>query len=48
MTKGPNLANDQQGEIKIPVLTDLFKANGVRHSSMLCLVNTEKRRLTLL
>ena len=31
MAKGPDLANDQQGRIKIPVLPDLFKAKGVRH-----------------
>ena len=30
MTKGPNLANDWQARIKIPVLSDLFKAKGVR------------------
>ena len=29
MTKDPNLANDQHGRIKIPVLPDLFKAKVV-------------------
>ena len=48
MTKGPNLANDQQARIKIPILPDLFKAKGVRHFNMLCLANTEKKRLPLL
>ena len=48
MPKGPNLANDQQGRIKIPVLPDLFKAKGVRHLNMLCLANTEKKRVPLL
>ena len=48
MTKGPNLANDQQGRINIPVLLDLFEAKGVRHLNMLRLANTEKKRLPLL
>ena len=48
MTKGPNLANDQQGRIKISVLPDLFKAKGVRNLNMFCLANTEKKRLSLL
>ena len=48
MAKGPNQNNDQQGRIKIPVLPDLFKAKGVRHLNMLCLANTEKKRLPLL
>ena len=47
MTKGPNTANDQQSRIKIPVLPDLLKAKGVRHLNMLCLANTEKKRLPL-
>ena len=47
MEKGPNLANDEQGRIKIPVLPDLFKATGERHLNMLCLANTEKKRLPL-
>ena len=47
MVKGTNLANDQQGRIKIPVLPDLFKAKSVRHLNMLCLANTEKKRLPL-
>ena len=47
MAKGPNLANDQQGRIKIPVLPDLFKATVVRHLNMLCLANTEKKPLSL-
>ena len=47
MTKSPNLANDQQGRIKIPVLPDLFKATVVRHLNMLCLANTEKKPLSL-
>ena len=48
MTKSPNLANDQQGRIKIPVLPDLCKAKGVGHLNMLRLINTEKKRLPLL
>ena len=48
MTKGPNLANDQQGRIKISVLPDLFKAKGVGHLNMLRLANTEEKRLPLL
>ena len=36
MAKGPNLANDQQSRIKIPVPPDLFKAKTVRHSNILC------------
>ena len=47
MAKCPNLANDQQGRIKIRVLPDFFKAKGVRHLNMLCLANTEKKRLPL-
>ena len=48
MTKGSNLANDQQRKIKIPALPDLFKTKGVRHLNMLRLANTEKKRLPLL
>ena len=48
MAKGPNLPNDQQGGIKILVLPDLFQAKGVRHLNMLCLVNTEYKRLPML
>ena len=48
MTKSPNLANDQQARIKIPILPDLFKTKGVRHFNMLCLANTEKKGLALL
>ena len=48
MAKAPNLANDQQGRIKIPVLPDLFKTKCVRHLNMLCLANTEKKRLQFL
>ena len=48
VTKGPNLANDQQGKIKIPVLPDLFKAKCLRRFKMLRLANTEKKRLPLL
>ena len=47
MTKDPNLSDDQQGRIKIPVLPDLFKAKVVRHLNMLRLVNIEKKRLPL-
>ena len=43
MAKGPNLANDPQGRIKIPVLPDLLKAKSVRHLNMPCLANTEKK-----
>ena len=46
--KGPNLANDQRGKIKIPVLPDFLKAKGVRHLNMFHLANTEKKRLSLL
>ena len=48
MVKGPNLANDQQGRSKIPVLSDFFKAKGVRHLNMLRLANTAKKRVPLL
>ena len=48
MTKGPNLANDQQGKIKIPVLPDLFKAKCLRRFKMFRLANNEKKRLPLL
>ena len=41
MAKGPNLSNDQQSRIKIPVLPGLFQAKGVRPLNMLCLANTE-------
>ena len=41
MTKDPNLTNDQQGKIKIPVPPDLFKAKCVRHLNMVRLANTE-------
>ena len=41
MAIGPNLSNDQQGRIKMPVLPDLFQAKFVRHLNMLCLANTE-------
>ena len=41
MAKGPNLFDDQQGRIKIPVLAEFFQAKGVRHLNMICLVNTE-------
>ena len=41
MAKGPNLSNNQQGRIKIPVLPGLFQAKGVRPLNMLCLANTE-------
>ena len=36
MAEGPNLFNDKQGRIKIPILPDLFQAKGVRHLNMLC------------
>ena len=48
MAKASNLANDQQGRIKIPILPDLFKAKVVRYLNMLCLANTEKKGLPLL
>ena len=41
MEKGPNLSNDQQGRIKIPVFPDLFQAKCVGHLNMLCVANTE-------
>ena len=47
MAKGPNLANDQQGRIKIPVLPDLFKATDTRHLNKFSLDNTDKKRLPL-
>ena len=48
MAKGPKVANDQQGRIKIPVLPDLFKAKGMRYLNILCLANSEKKRPPLL
>ena len=48
MAKGPNLANEQQGRIKFPVLPDLFKAKGLRHLNMLCLSHSEYKPLPLL
>ena len=48
MTKGPNLANGQQGRIKISALPDFFKSKGVRYLNMLCLAHTGKKRLPLL
>ena len=43
MAKGPNLSNDQQGRIKIPVLPFFFffQTKGVRPLNMFCLANTE-------
>ena len=41
MAKGPNLFDDEQGRIKIPVLPELFQAKGVRHLNLICLANTE-------
>ena len=41
MAKDPNMSNDMQGRIKIPVLTDLFRTEDVGHLNMLCVANTE-------
>lgn len=46
--KVPNLADDQQGAIKIQVLPDLLKTKGVRYLNILCLDNIEKKRLPIL